>query len=291
MPNNPLENSQKQSYTLVEFEYGDPSSPSYARFTNWPVDPGTFGNNWTPTTNMGVRLGPDTAAFSETPTVITLNTDNSFIDTLSKGEIQTTTRVKIWLVFIGQESSIDPIAVFVGRVLKTLRNVQGQKGVVELECVNWKREVDYDLGIPADLQCAWTFADPKTCKFIGDYTETGSITVIDGTTVTITGLADKSAGSGALFESDRYWHRGFVESGGLRIPIREWNGNVSLTNFELARRPPASWRDNLPLAVTVYGGCHKTYARCQEWEQEDRFMGAGFAMPAYDPRLDDPRGS
>ena len=171
------------------------------------------------------------------------------------------------------------VTLFKGKVDTVTANPGGGGGVFRLACRDIKTEAQRnDTGLEMDPQCVWSFGDPKTCGAT-PRTENGTLTVIDRTRVTITGLP-----AAKNFE----WQSGTVTYDGYSISILKWGTG---TEFILAEYPPQSWVDNLanvgPLAVQVRNGCDQTLGRCRGvHDNETRFMGPGFAIPPFHPLIE-----
>lgn len=274
-----LSQPAKRSCLLVRFRHGDPSSPTYERFTDSP-DP---------------QQGPDFATYSPLPALnvpsinygggfneelVTLNmslgASGSFSDYVSNGEPHSPVTVDIW-------ESIEGVPASSGRTFLHLtsgdlqvvsRNVEGNPDVISMQIANLKSQVDVPLGVPMTPDCANTFTVGRCQLSPAGLADSGTLTAkdsSDGMIVTITGLGAQSG---------RYWHRGYVEVDGLRIGIRDWVDSDP-TTFALVVEPPARW---VGVAVTVFPGCDKSLDTCRNrWNNEEHFNGLGIAIPAYHP--------
>lgn len=259
---------EKGSQIFVEFKYGNPVSPTYLRLTDWTADT-VFGSfTFTATPTMSIKGIEITGVLDDKPVQISLElVAGSLQDKLSNGSPHSPVYVTIWERIYSTEGA-DPVllVLFKGKIHRGMRNYMGQPSLVMLEAVGQKSRLDVAMGVSANPECWLTFGG-RGCG-ISVPTSTGTMTVISGKAVTITGLTG---------QPDRTWHRGYVERDGLRIDILDW---LSGTGFTLMRRPPDSW---LNQTVTVYAGCDKSIARCRYWGNESRFCGFGWATPAYNP--------
>jgi hypothetical protein len=169
--------------------------------------------------------------------------------------------------------------LFDGKIRRVVRGKGGKRKTVYTECENVKSRFDVPLGLVAGNHCVWWLGgkgcdDAGTNIALETLTEQGTVSDIDGTIITIPGVPAKSS---------RYWHRGYVTFDGLPILIREW---VSGDDFNLALPPPAGW---LGQTVVLYPGCNKSVEACRDqWDNEEHFCGAGYAMPPYHPVFETP---
>jgi len=279
----PLAEPTKKSLLFVTFSYGDPIT--YVRYTDWDSDVVhpllTPDTTYTSMTGMNVKLPKYSGLFKEAPCGIALPA-NAFSNALSSGEPWPEVTVSI------EELNLDPdetvgrmLYLFKGTVRRTIQNYRGNPDSVQVECENIKSGMTVALGIIATQHCNRNFGSLKGCDpggaviGLSALLETGTLTAINGNTVTITGTTSPR---------NRYWHRGYVEYLGLRIVIREWV-NTATTTFELVKPPPAAW---LNKSVTVAPGCDKTRGTCILWNNENHFNGPGYAMPPYHPVMEVP---
>jgi hypothetical protein len=267
--------SEKTSQLFLEFRYGDPAAPTYARFTDWTEDTILGSQSYDSTPDMEVRAPEISGILNDKTLQVALPLKvNGFTDRLSNGTPHSPIYVTLreLLRSLDGGSSEQQVVLFKGRVSRVIRNPNGRTNSVGIEAKSLKSQMDVPMGLPANHQCVWTFGG-RGC-FVTVPTENGTLATITGKTVTITGLAG---------HADRYWHRGFVERQGLRLLIREW---VNGTSFELAKEPPADWATQ---TVKVYAGCDKTIETCRaRWSNEINFGGFGYAIPAYHPVFESP---
>jgi len=256
--------SEKDAVTLVEFRYGDPVV--FVRYTDGTDDFGSFVS----TPEVGVKFPAINGSLKENPVQIALPSDTFSL------AIASTIAFPPLFVTIYEKIDEDVSTIYLGRCTRAIRNYQGRRGRVMVEAISVKSRLEVALGIMVNHTCPYIFLG-RGCNqapFVPPVPETGTVTVIAGTTVTITGLSTTPP---------RLWHRGYIERNDLRIGIREW---ISGTSFLLTRKPPDAW---LNQTVTAVQGCDKTIETCRTiWNNESNFGGAGYAMASRDPRFEKP---
>lgn len=264
-----LGSSEKSSQLFIEFKYGDPAAPTILRLTRYTYDTLLDTFTWTAAPDLEVSVPDISGVLNDKPLSISgpPETGSNFFARLGNGEPHSPVYVTVWEVLKGTAAQPDQrLKLFTGRVARVTRNYRRQ-GWILIEMRGIKLRLNNSLGIIAMHQCSHTLGD-RGCK-AAVVTSTGTMTVITGKTVTITGLSG---------QANRFWHRGFVERQGLRLPIREW---VSGTTFELTDEPPADWVNQ---SVKVYEGCDKTIETCRaKFANEANFVGIGHAMLPYSP--------
>lgn len=257
----------KVAVTLVEFKFGDPANPSYARYTdntsNETIGPATFFS----TPEIEVKLPPSTGVFKEKELTIALPTDD-FATAYGSGGPVSPCWVTVWERISG---SVDR-RVWYGRVTRAIRNYQGRRQRTLIEVSNLKMRLETAVGLMANHTCHHIFGG-RGCRIIIN-PEVGLVTLITGSVVTITGLSA---------HVNSYWHRGYIWRNGIQVGIREW---ISGTSFSLTRRIPSSW---LNQQVTVFPGCDRTIEHCRTiWNNEKNFGGIGYAIVARNPLFEKP---
>jgi hypothetical protein len=264
----------------VQFRYGDPNDPIYALYTDWTED--TLGPQGTylsvPT--MEVKLPPMTSGIVEgdEPLEILLPVD-AFTTPLASGMPHSPVEVTVWeRVDPRTERAAATHTLFVGRVHRTRRNHEGRTDTIVVQAQNLKAQLEKALGLPATYHCIWTFGGRGCGIDLGPLRKTGTLDSAKGKVAQITGLPPQA--------DPRYWHRGYVERLGLRLLIRDWDGDASPGSFRLVREPPSSW---VGQTVTLTPGCDKTIEVCRaRWNREEVFAGIGYALPPYNPVIESP---
>jgi hypothetical protein len=264
--------SEKVAFPLVEFKYGDPAAPSYKRFAQYTIDAYYGIDLYTAMPELDIKMPEISAMLSDKTLLIgaPLKAGSGFFDSISSGIPFSEVTVTLYERIIGTQGEADiTLKHYIGLVTKVSRNYQ-RPDWVQLEVASFKSRLMIPLGLPANVQCVWTLGG-RGC-FISVPQETGTMTVIAGKIVTITGLSGRA---------DRFWHRGYVVKNGCRILIRDW---VNGTSFTLTKEPPADWTG---ASVQVFAGCDKTIQTCRaRFSNEEHFGGFGYAIPAYSPNYE-----
>jgi len=279
--------SEKDSYILVRFEYGNPSSPSFKAYTDWTTNiPGS--PEFISTPNMEVEEAENGGHIDDEKTInIAIPFINSgiiidtFIQELVSGSAHSPVYIDIWEITKGVTGGAAGIQryLFRGRVIQTTKNFRENPQKAIISCASIKSRLNVPLGLPAEHHCINILYHPNTCKLskTGKF-HTYTIAEIDGKAIRT---------STVPIQTGDYFFRGWVEYNGLRIEIQQWNGDGTEPDiFYLVRQVPASW---LNKAVTFYKGCNKTVEDCiNKHNNVSNFAGYGYAMMAYDPTLEDP---
>lgn len=279
-----LQEFAHQLQVAVEFEYGDPASPTYSRYVDWDSDLTIGGDSYTSEKRLEVQLGADRGDFNVPQATVVLPVEDAFTTQLAKGEPHSPVFVTILErgVTVGGGSTI-VTTLFTGRLAETIRNYQNRSDLIALRCRDYRALLNKPLGLQCNAQCAWVFTGTGCELSAVGLSQTGTMTSISRLTATITGLTQPAFFVGGTTEG--YWHRGYVERDGLRIGIRDWrSGNP--TTFHLVKPAPSSWSGQ---SVTAFPGCDKTIKTCRErWDNEEHFGGFGIEMPAYKPLFENP---
>lgn len=256
---------------LVTFTYG--ATPNVIRYTDWTSPVSLWGQVYASVPQMEVKLPANTIGLRENPIGIKLPL-NAFTAALSIGEPHPFVDVEVREYIVGEADSLAKI-MWRGRAAKSTRNFQGDDRLVRIEGKNIKSRLGVPLGIPATPTCQWTFGGKGCGVDTAALVESATITAIDRMTITTTGLTTTM--------TDRYFHRGFVEIDGLRIGVREYTTGEDLI---LVREPPRRW---LGQVAAITPGCAKLIEVCRDtWDNEENFMGCGYAIPNYQPNVGAP---
>jgi len=252
----------KHAVSLVEFKYGDPDDPVYARYTDDVKDTPAVNAVFSSAPEMDVKLPPSNGVFKEKELLVTLKTDD-FAEMISSGEPVSQVWVRVWEMVTGETTRL----VWRGKATRAVRNYQGKRNHTLVEAFNTKSSLDVALGVMATHTCHHIFTK-RGCRVVAP-PEIGSIATVVDNVITIGGLAA---------HVNKYWHRGYIWREGIQVGIREW---ISGTSFTLSRRPPSSWVNE---QVTVYPGCDRTIEICRTvWNNEQNFGGIGYAMVNRNP--------
>jgi len=275
----PAEYPTKESFCLIDFYYGDPAAFTHSRFTDNTIDIHDGGFLWHSIPSIDVKVPPLSGFLKEKEAEVKLPVSDTFAARIGNGEAHSPIFVEIRERTVSSDDEDDyrDIYLFRGRVKSALRNPSGRSGQVLVRALNIKSRMEVTFGLFSCPQCLHVFGiggcDPAgTAIDIESLREEATVDAIDGKTLTLSGLSA---------QDDRYWHRGFVSFNGLHLLIRDW---LSGTTFEMNREPPAEW---LGETVTVTPGCEKTITACRDkWDNEEHFMGFGYAVPNYDPNIE-----
>ena len=153
-----IDQSNKRSFTLVKFTYGDPAGPTIKRFSNVAADVTGTDGIFLAKQDMAVSLDTLTGMFEEKPIKIQLDkTSDSFFDDISNGEPHSPIFVEIWELIESVDGADEEIKLFSGRVSKVFDNFSGKQNQIQLECRTWKQKIDIPMGVIATHQCPWIF--------------------------------------------------------------------------------------------------------------------------------------
>lgn len=179
-------------------------------------------------------------------------------------------------------SEVDPdtspptaVVVFSGRITVVTANPKGMAGMIQAEIAGWRALIQYPLGLEARAGCASIFGESPCCFDIASKRVQATIESVGPYSVIASSVPSSPPGRRA------YWEAGSVEVDGLAVMIRGRSGS----EFRLQKNPPAEWAGR----VAVFSpGCLKSIEDCRAWGNEERFLGVGVAIPAYNPELEDP---
>ena len=284
-----LSRSEKEGYLLVEFRYGDPFAPQYARYTDW----GQNTSGYVSTEGLEVDVPDNLGTFGEKEARVTMPLD-AFTSEVSSGLphspiFLTVTEITAGL-FPGDASH--QLVVFKGRVVRSIKNFEGANDSVALFATPIKSQLD----VPMGYQCNHTCNHSLFRNGCGNGRQEvnhrifGQIAAIDGQEITVSANAGLTAPTSPGGNVDRYWERGFLEKDGLQIGIRIWV-LTDPTIFILRRRPPNSWLLAGSSSIKFVPGCHKSIEDCRAvWDNESEFLGLGHSMLAYNPLFENPAG-
>lgn len=224
--------------------------------------------------------------------------------------------------FDGQK--VDIVYLAEGEILNSRSNPDGKDSIVEMEFIPSKSNCkNIKLGIPANPTCAWGFGQagclkdntifhdsssyfPNHFEVVAGYGSRPKIrrcyvelTTASGSRRQLVQLflsrtAHAGASNNTLLQLPQGWWIGsYLMNNGLAIPIRDWWYNATTqsgTNtFVLGKIPPASWLYSLSLdnKILLVPGCNKTKTSCDARANLSKFGGFGYAIPAYNPLVDD----
>lgn len=270
----PQQSPDKEAKTLVEFEYGDRSAPSYERLTDWDEDVTLGGDTYESVPEIEIELPKAVGSVTDEKGAIIVP-NRTFAVNAAKPQPHSWIKVTVRQI---QDhplaTSQDVIWLYRGHVEAVESNWQGRSSRYRFELVNWKSRLDQLMGLPATHQCIWQFGKRGCGYDVEDELRSGTLTVIDGAQVTITGLPSRTG---------TFWNRGRIRRQGIEIAIRDWE-DAAPTSFELVSVPPAEW---ISLSVDVLPGCERTLKKCKDpWDNEKNFMGFGRKIPHKHPNYE-----
>lgn len=276
--------AEKESFLLVQFFSGT-NLLTQNRYTD--LDQDFLGHSTEP--RMAVTIPSNEGTFTKRELRIVLPTD-VFTSRVSSGVPHSPIFVIIEEVtqglFTGDQNSQQ--ILYRGRVVRTIRNFQGRKDKVAFFALPQKSRLDVAMGLPATHHCAWTLFHGGCGVLQSSFDELVEIDSVDGQEATITTLAFTTPGG----TDARFWKRGYLEFEGLRLAIRDYDGDTDTSKVFMARRVPDDWILAGASSILAVPGCDKTVETCRSrYNAEEFFMGLGFAIPAYQPNFQDPGGS
>lgn len=271
---------EKEGFLLVVFYYGADLGTE-ARYTDWDE---AYGGG-TPEPRMSVRVTENEGTFDKREVRVVLPND-VFADRAASGVPHSPIFLVIKEITFGLETGdqASDKTLFRGRVVRTVKNFQGQAGKVGFFALPRKSRLDVKMGLPCNHHCANTLFHGGCGVSEATHAEVVEIDSADGTEVTITDTL--VTGPGAT--DARYWKRGYLEKDGLRIPIRDYDGSVDTSKLYMARPVPTDWVGGF-MDIRAVPGCDKSVETCRSrYSAEEWFEGLGFAIPAYNPNYEKP---
>jgi hypothetical protein len=279
-----------------------------------------------PEPGLGVDLEEQTGSVDEKPFRVTLPLTRpespafALADSMDKAEPSPPISCSVVQVVRALDGSQEElIHLAEGSLVSSVSNPDGKEGLVELEFAPEKAQLkSVKLGIPANPTCGWTYGRTGCYKNIfqplgpGDYfpnhylaggfpkvrVSQVELSLTEGRRSQAVSLAlSRTQHAGAdirtLTDLPRgWWVNAYLTRGGLSIPIRDWWWSPTTSGtqlFVLGKVPPASWvydnsSDNY---LTLVPGCTKTKQACALRQNTLRWAAFGYAIPAYNPLLDD----
>lgn len=275
---------EKESFILVQF-YSGTSLGDQNRYTD--LDQDYLGHSTEP--RMSLTIPTNEGTFSKRELRIVLPTD-TFTTRISSGVPFSPTYCIVEEVtqgiFPGDQNSQK--VLFRGRVVRTIKNFQGRSNKVAFFALTQKSRLDIPMGIPANHHCAWTLFKGGCGVIESNFQELVEIDSVDGQEATITTSSFTTPGG----TDARYWKRGYLEKDGLRVAIRDYDGDTDTSKAFMARRVPDDWILAGGSSIRAVPGCDKTVEVCRSrYSAEEFFEGLGYAIPAYQPNFEDPGGA
>lgn len=263
-----LDRSTKTSRMLVTFAWG---ASGIRRYTDWTSPVSFLGERFESVPSMEIGWPENSGALKEKPFTITLPLD-LFTTRISSGEPHQIIRVAVREYVIGEQDSSADI-IFNGYAARAKRSADAQSGTVRIECSNIKQRFNIPLGLMITGFCQHTFGEDGCDSFRKvALTETRQVVAIDRNRITLEAL-----------NAITPWRRGYVELDELRIGIRDYDTLIDPNQLVLVRDAPTSW---LGQDVDCVPGCMKDIDACRAHLNEERFLGAGIAIPSYHPVIE-----
>jgi hypothetical protein len=258
---------------LVHFRHGDPDDFTYEYYTNSSSTEGRYSS----VSSMEVDLPALTGTLKESSAKLTMPED-AFLQSISEGYAVGPVFCDIFERSRSLEAPISGTGdecLFRGRVFRTTRNYRGRAGSVHVELKNWKSLLD-SAANPGSMtvSCNWPFLRGGCLTGLNpnNFTTVGGIDSVSGKVVTCTTPS-------IIAEADYFWRRGSITVDNVVIDIREWRSSDP-TKFYLVREAPASWAGS---SATFVAGCDKSLTNCIRHDNEEYFLGPGYATPDYLP--------
>lgn len=272
----PLAKPHKTKHFLVEFSYGDPVKK--VRYTDANADLHTAKGFFLSRPGMEVKLPTNTIGLGDKGVEVTLPIEagDTFAEEISKGKIFPPTWIKVFEIVKREPPETDQILTpFVSRLSVTHRNPSNRKGAVRFLSVSPKARFKNKLGVQCNPQCDHRFGDGNCGFDLSTIEETGTLTIVGGFQVQITGLSPVTP-----LERPYYFLQGWVSFDGLSLTVFNWDAFGDQEIFTLERQPPSYWDGE---QVIVTPGCLRTETACREWGRIERFQGPGIRIPEYNP--------
>lgn len=234
---------------------------------------------------MEITLPKNVGSLEEDRCIIEMEQEDGILTSLTNGDPFAPVEVTIYEVTLSASPgpSRTTATTFIGDMRQGGRNINGRRGMVRLIAQGDKQLMEVAMGQQVNHLCSNALGDAR-CQVdmsVGFNSYFGQIQVMDDRELTIDIAAMLTN------DEDRYFERGYLSYQGLRIMIREWSA-MDPSRFVLVRRPPASW---LLATVLIASGCDKSIETCRSrYENEDHFNGPGYAIPAYNPWIEDASG-
>ena len=275
-----LERPERESFTLVQFFYGT-GAATQTRYTD--SDLPFPGHTVEP--RMSLRVPSNQGTFDKRELRIVLP-DDPFTIRASGGVPHSPIFVIVEEVTQGLETGDQNSqkTLYRGRIVRTIRNYQGRANKIAFFALSRKSRLDVKMGLPANHHCAWTLFKGGCGVSEAAFELTTEIASVDGKEVTISDAPVQTASVG----DKRYWRRGYMEKDGLRIAIRDFDGDLDDEVFFMAAPVPTDWVGGSN-DIRIVPGCDKTVETCRmRYSAEEFFLGLGFAIPAYQPNFESP---
>jgi len=165
--------------------------------------------------------------------------------------------------------------LYKGRLSTATNNFNKMKNVIRVSVNNDKGKLNFPLGVTANVQCSWVFAD-TTCKAT-KIQLVSTVDFISGTVISLTEAPNPITYPSGLF------NKGYVERNGVRILIKDW---ISGELVYCAKPVPPEWAGE---DITLNSGCDRSLETCIGiYDNQNNFGGLGYLMSAHNPLYEEP---
>lgn len=250
------------------------------RYCRWDSNLTVGGNSFTSMPTLTYDMEPQGGGVEDAKVQITMDAEADPVAALLSPYAHAPVTAVIQEVSPGDDTSLRN--VFKGTFGSVSENPQGNTNIASIEVLGIKKRLgEAVVGLPALTTCINSLGDFRCQKDI-------SLEILTGTVVSVGTLAPNHLVlnlTGSPNMQNARWRRGFVEVGGARVSIRQVydagtnpNPRVGLLLREF---PPASWVGE---SIELTPGCDGNLSTCRTvWDNEQNFMGFGFAMPTRNP--------
>lgn len=281
-----IDKAEKNSVLLVSFAYGT-NYGTFSKYAGWDL----AVDDYVATPQMNVELPDNTGTFQEKEARIVLPLD-AFTSRISDGRPFSPTYVTVIERVVSHEAgpAASELTLFRGQVQRAIRNFQGRSNFVALGALGVKGRLDVPLGLQCNHHDEARLFGPMSGLSQASFQQTGQIASASGRTVFIsTPNSNITAPTSPGGDIDRYWERGFLQKDGLRIGTYIWNRLDDPTKFVLRESPPADWVLAGGASILFVPGTHATIEDARAvWDNEEHFLGIGWAMLDYNPIIENP---
>lgn len=172
--------------------------------------------------------------------------------------------------------------LFKGTFGNVKQNPGGNENIVSIDILGHKKRLgETVVGLPALTTCLNTLGDFRCQKDI-------TADILTGTVQSVRTKSDNHIEislTGSPNMQNARWRRGYVNVDGAKVIIRQvLSAGVNpnpVVELYLREFPPDSW---VSQSVTLTPGCDGNISTCRTvWNNEEHFMGFGFAMPTRNP--------
>jgi len=294
---NPIDTDPaNQTIWLLTATYGT-TSPTTVRYASWDEPTLTVGaDTFTGVPSMEVDLQSQHGGSRDVPAIVTMEAKTPFDDAIDRPYPPITITIEQYK--FGDASSRRTL--FYGRFAHIVEAPEEVPGTVKITVRGIKSDIGggeditaIPLGVQCNEECSWRFGDDN-CQYSlasrSGMIQTGSLTIVQGSTVRVAGLTPNAdlKGTGLEFNSKLFFRGVLVGPDDTEIDVRDYTGDdlggSADETLILDEAPPASWAGQ---TVTVVAGCIKTSSACTERNNVEHFLGVGIRMPSHHPQYEE----